>query len=146
VDVQRAHEIADRVERVIKQEVPQVDSFIVHVEPFQSDFRHLAIPVKSKDGLAAKISPRLARSPYFLFVNLKGNDVKGFYVLKNSYQNKKTKAGLAVAKLIVKQKSDTLITQKVGEIALNTLRSNLVDIYQTQEKIAEDAIKKFGGG
>jgi len=49
VNVQRAHEIASDVERAVKQKVPQIDSFNVHVEPFQSDFRHLVIPVKSKD-------------------------------------------------------------------------------------------------
>ena len=143
VDVQRAHEIADNIERVIKQKVPQIDSFAIHVEPFQSDFCHLVIPVKSKDGLAVKISPRFARSPYFLFINLKGNKVKGFYILKNLYQSKKTKAGLAVAKLIAKQKSDVLIAQKVGEIAFHTLRSNLIDVYQTQEETAQGAVKKF---
>jgi len=143
VDVQRAHEIADNIERIIKQKVPQVDSFVIHVEPFQSDFRHLVIPVKSKDGLAAKISSRFARSSYFLFVNLKGNKIKGFYTLKNPYQSKKTKAGLAAAKLIAKQKSDVLIAQKVGEIAFHTLRSNLIDIHQTREKIAQDAVEEF---
>jgi len=142
-NVQRAHEIASEVERAVKQKVPQIDSFNVHVEPFRSDFRHLVIPVKSKDGLAAKMSSRFARSSYFLFVNLKGNNVKGFYILKNPYQNKKTKAGLAVAKLIAKQKSDILITSKVGEIALHVLRSNLIDVYQTQEKTAREAVKKF---
>jgi len=143
VNVQRAHEIASEVERAVKQKVPQIDSFNVHVEPFRSDFRHLVIPVKSKDGLAAKMSSRFARSSYFLFVNLKGNNVKGFYILKNPYQNKKTKAGLAAAKLIAKQKSDILITSKVGEIALHVLRSNLIDVYQTQEKTAREAVKKF---
>jgi len=146
VDVQRAHAIADNVEKTIKQKVSQVDSFAVHVEPFQSDFRHLVIPVKSKDGLAAKISSRFARSSYFLFVNLKGNDVKGFYILKNPYQGKKTKAGLAAAKLIAKQKSDVLVTRKIGEIAFHTLRSNLIDICQTRKKIAQEAIKEFSQG
>jgi len=50
---------------------------------------------------------------------------------------------LAAAKLIAKQKSDILITPKVGEIALHVLRSNLIDIYQTQEKTAQEAVKKF---
>ena len=143
VDVQRAHEIADNIERAIKRKVPQVDSFIVHVEPFQSDFRHLAVPVETKDGLAAKISSRFARSPYFLFVNLKGDDVKSFYILKNPYQNKKTKAGLSAAKLIAEQKSDILIAQKVGEIAFNTLKSNLIDVYRVKEKTVQGAVNKF---
>jgi len=143
VDVARAHEIADNVERAIKQKVSQIDSFVVHVEPFQSDFRHLVIPIKSREGLTAKISSRFSRSPYFLFVNLKKENVKGFYILKNPYQNKKTKVGLAVAKLIAKQKSDVLIAKKVGEIVSYALRDNLVDVYQTQEKTAQKAIDKF---
>lgn len=134
IDVKKAHEIADRVEGRIKNMVPHVDSFLVHVEPFKSDWQHLVFPVKEKRGLNSKISPRFARSSYFLFLNLKKKKIKGFYFLENPYKNLKTKAGLSVAKLISEQKSDALITQEIGEIAFYTLKDRLFNIYQAEPK------------
>jgi predicted Fe-Mo cluster-binding NifX family protein len=143
INVQRAHEIADRAEALIKKKVTQVDSLTIHVEPFRSDFRHLVLPVKTKKGLNSPLSERFGRSPYFLFVNLKGTNVKGHYFLKNPYQARSVRAGLSAAKLIAKQKSEILITQEIGEISLHALRDNLVDVYQAQNKNARQVIEQF---
>jgi len=143
VDVKKAHEISHKVEEGIKKKVPQVESFMVHLEPFKSDWRHLVIPITSNNGLDSKIDDKFARAPYFLFVNLKKKKVKGFYILKNPYTKKKVKTGLAVAKLISRQKSDTLIIRQIGEIAFYALKENLFDIYQTENKTVKTAIKSF---
>lgn len=143
VDVRRAHEIADEIENTVKKRIPQIDSFLVHVEPFKSDFHHLVIPVAKKAGLASTVAEHFGRAPYFLFVNLQNKKIKGFYFLKNPYQNKPIRAGLAVSKLIAKQKSDTLITNEIGEISLYTLRDHLFDVYQTREKSVKKAINQF---
>jgi len=143
VGVKRGHQLADKVEREIIKKVPQVESFIVHVEPFKSDWHHLAIPIKAKKGLKSSIAGKFGRAPYFLFVNLKKDKIKGFYILKNPHKGKKAKAGLWAAKLITKQKSDVLITPDIGEIAFYTLRENLVDICQAKAKTAKEAIRGF---
>jgi cation diffusion facilitator family transporter len=143
VDVKRAHEMADKVEKEVKRKVSQVDSFMVHVEPFKSNWQHLVIPVTADNGLDSEIADQFARAPYFLFVNLKKDKLKGFYLLKNLHKEKKVKAGLAVAKLISKQKSDILITKQIGEIAFYALRENLFDIYQTEDKTVKKTIKNF---
>lgn len=143
VDVKRAHEIADSIEEEIKKKVPQIDSFTVHVEPFKSNWRHLVIPISKDEGLNSKITNQFGRAPYFLFINFKDKMIKGFYVLKNPYKDKKIKAGLEVAKMVNKQKSDILVTEQIGEIAFYALRENLFDIYQTESKIVKEVIKNF---
>lgn len=146
IDVQRAHEIADNVEKEIKKKVSQIDSFTVHVEPFKSDFHHLVIPVGEKKELDSPVFAQFGRAPYFLFVNLKGKRVKGYYFLENPYKNKPVRAGLATSKLIAKQKSDLLITREIGEISFYALRDNLIDVYQTQAKTAKGVIDQFVKG
>jgi len=148
VDVSRAHEIADRVEQEVKKKVPQIDSLMVHVEPFKSEFHHLVIPVEieTKNDLDSPISRHFGRAPYFLFVNLKGKKIRGYYFLKNPYKNKSVRAGLAASKLVVKQKSEILITKEIGEISLHTLRDNLVDVYQTDKRTAGEAVSQFVKG
>jgi len=143
VDVKKAHELADKVEEEVKRKVPQIESFIVHIEPFKSDWQHLVFPVVGKNGLDSQISEQFARSPYFLFVNLKKDILKGFYFLKNPYQKKRTKTGLAMAKLISRQKSDVLIAKQIGEIAFYALKENLFDVYQIKDKSVKKAIKNF---
>jgi len=146
VNVSRAHEIADRVEKEVARKVPQIDSLSIHIEPFKSDYQHLVIPVKKRKSLNSEVAESFGRAPHFLFINLKGKKLKSFYFLKNPYQEKKVRAGLAAAKLIVRQKIDVLITFEIGEIAFHTLRNNLVDIYQTEEKKAKEVMEKFNKG
>jgi len=143
LDVERAHEIADNIERKIKKRVAQIDSFTVHIEPFKSNFHHLVIPVKGKKGLGALISNHFGRAPYFLFVNLRSKEIKGYYFLKNPYKNKPIRAGLAVSKLIAKQKSEILITKEIGEISFHTLRDNLIDVYLAEGRTAKKVIDQF---
>jgi len=105
VNVNQSHQIADKIEKSVKREIPTINLFDVHVEPFQTDFHHLVIPVENKDDLASKIAKRFAHAPYFLFVNLQADKIAGFYFLANPYKKQTIKAGLSVAKLVIKQKS-----------------------------------------
>lgn len=146
VNVQRAHEIADRAENLIKKKVNEIDSFSIHIEPFKSNFCHLVLPVNAKKGLSSSLSNKFGRAPYFLFVNLEGRKIKGYYFLKNPYKDKPVKAGLAVSKLIAKQKSEILITKEIGEISLHVLRDNLIDVYQAKNGTAKQIIDKFMNG
>jgi len=146
VNVQRAHEIADRAENLIKKKVNEIDSFSIHIEPFKSNFCHLVLPVNAKKGLSSSLSNKFGRAPYFLFVNLEGRKIKGYYFLKNPYKDKPVKAGLAVSKLIAKQKSEILITKEIGEISLHVLRDNLIDVYQAKSGTAKQIIDKFMNG
>jgi cation diffusion facilitator family transporter len=144
IDVTRAHKVADKIEREVKKAAPNVDSLAVHIEPFRSDFCHLAIPVKNKKDLESALDNRFGRASYFLFVNLEKDEVKGFYFIDNKFKDKKIRAGLSAAKLIIQQKSEVLITNQVGEISFHALHDNLIDIYQAgQVKIAEEAIGLF---
>jgi cation diffusion facilitator family transporter len=145
VDVKKAHQTADKVEAEIKSQFPFIESFMVHVEPFKSSFKHLIIPVKNKKDLDSAIASTFARAPYFLFLNLKGKKVKGYYFLKNSYKNKKQKAGLGAAKLAAAQKSEVVILKEIGEIAFYTLKDNLFDIYQTKKNNVKKAVDEFLG-
>jgi cation diffusion facilitator family transporter len=144
IGVNQANEIADRIERRVQEAVPQVDSFAIRIEPFKSDFSHLAIPVKAEEGLDSVPDKQFGRAPYFLFINLEKGKIRSHFFIKNKFCKRKVRAGLSAARLIVQQKSEVLITAQVGEISFHTLRDNLVDIYQVGEaKTAQEAVKLF---
>lgn len=143
IEVQKAHVLADQVEQAVKEVVSEIDSFTVHVEPFSSQYSHLVIPVKSKAGLQAGIGEKFGRAPYFLFVNLKGSEIKGSYTLENKHRDKQVRAGLAAAKMINKQKSTVVIVKQIGEITFHFLRDYLFDIYKTDVDTAKQAVNKY---
>lgn len=146
IDVQKAHDIVDRVELGVKKEIPQVESFFVHIEPFKSEFQHIVIPVDSKDDLNTKVSTEFSRAPYFLFVNIEGSETKGYYVLENPYKNQELKVGLSVSKFVCNQKIDVLITHNLGEISYYALKDYIVDIYVSQGESALEVIENFKKG
>ncbi len=143
VDVVRSHQIAYTVEKRVKQEIPPLERLMVHVEPYQSDYQHLVIPVENKNGLKSKVAQKFARAPYFLCVNLKKDELEGFYFLDNPHKDKKNKAGLGSAKTVAESKSDCLIVHEIGEIAFHAVREYLFDIYLTQATTAQAVIEKF---
>ena len=143
IDVRSAHKIADLVEEKVKESVPQIDSFIVHVEPFKSDFYHLAIPIEENMGLDSEIATKFSRAPYFLFINIKNKEIKGHYILDNPYKEQDVRTGLAVSKLITKQKAGVVIVSDIGEISFYALRESLIDIYKVQGGTAREGVNKF---
>lgn len=142
-DVKQSQQIAEKVEQEIKNQLPNIKSFTVKVIPFKSDWQHLVLPANSQKGLKTGLAKTFSRAPYLLFINLKNNQIKGSYTLKNPYKNEQSKAGLKTAQLLIKQKSDTLITAQIGEIAFYVLKESLFDIYQTQDKQIKTVLDKF---
>jgi cation diffusion facilitator family transporter len=141
--VEQSHQLADQVEEAVKNKFDQVTSFLVHIEPHVDEYRHLVLPVEKDNGLDSTLSDKFGRAPYFLFVNLEKDKIIGSYVIKNPYQDKELRAGLAVVKLINQQRADTVITKEIGEISFHTLRDYLIDIYQTSKDNSRSAVNLF---
>ncbi len=143
VDVARAHEIADRIEDKIKKSVKQIESFTIHVEPYEAAKQKIVIPIKEKKGLGSTVMKTFGRANYFIFVETKNKEITGHYIKKNQYKKRKTKAGLATVHFVVKEKIDALVTKEMGEISFHTLRDNLVDVYKTEGKTVKQVVDKF---
>ncbi len=144
--VEQSHQLADQVEEKVISNFDQITSFLVHIEPHVDKFYHLALPIKMDKGLDSPLSDKFGRAPYFLFVNLEKNKIKGNYVIENPHLDKQVRVGLAVVKLINQQRADTVISKQMGEISFHTLRDYLIDIYQTDKKTANEAIDLFKHG
>ena len=143
VDVARAHEISDQIESKIKKSIKQIESFTIHVEPYEAAKRKIVIPVKEKKGLGSTVMKTFGRANYFLFVVTRNKSIKEHYIRKNPYKGKKVKAGLAAVHLVIKEKVDALVTKEMGEISFHTLRDHLVDVYKTEGKTVKQVVDKF---
>jgi len=145
INVKRAHEIADIIENKIKGEIEDIDSFTIHVEPYESEEMKLAIPVEANKGLNSEISEHFGRANYFIFVtvNKKEGKIGSFYIKNNPYKEKSAKAGYFVANFMIKEKIDVLITKEIGGISFHTLRDNLVDVYKIKGKNIKEVVNNF---
>ena len=143
VRVERLHEIVEEIQDRIKKEAPQVDSFLVHAEPLEKSKRKIIIPVQEKRGTKTLLSPIFSKSRFFAILEVKKNKLESIRFSKNPFCTKKLRAGLSVASYLLKEKPDILITQEMGPIAFHTLRDHLVEIYQTEQKTIQGALKDF---
>ncbi len=143
VNVNRAHEIADKIEEKIKKNVKQIESFTIHIEPFKSPKQKIVIPIKQNNGLDSAVIDHFGRADNFIFVNIDGKKIKSFYVNKNPFKEKKVRAGLSAVNFVIKEKVNLLITQQMGDISFHTLRDNLVDIYKTKGKTVKNVLENL---
>jgi len=131
VDVTRGHQISHQVVDRLKESFPHVDSFTVHIEPFQSQRRTVMIPLEDQSGLSSHLANHFGRASYFAVVRLEGGDVLQTHVFINPFRNREIRAGLAVVNDFVEREGvDTLIVRELGEIGFHTLRDKYVEIYK----------------
>jgi len=148
IDVDRAHEATEKIEKKIKKQYPQITSFMLHVEPEKENEQILMLPIAKNNGLDSEMMGHFGRAKNFLFINLDMQEKKilSWRVKENLSKTKKIRAGLSVSKEIMVEKPTVIILSQIGEIAYHALRDNYIDIYVTKENNSKQVIKKFLDG
>jgi cation diffusion facilitator family transporter len=143
IDVSRAHELSDKIQKKIGKKIPEIEAFSIHIEPYRSNKNLIVIPTKNKDGLASEVINHFGRADYFLFADIKDRKLKNYKFYKNQFKKKEVRAGLDAAHFIEKRKADMLVTDQIGEIAFHTLRDHYIDIFKVKGKTAKQVIDNF---
>lgn len=146
VNINKASEISESIEKEIKKKISLVDSFSVRIQPYEIQKQRVCLPIKEKKGMGSEISNHFGRAENFMFVDLDRGKIKDHYVRKNTYKEKEKRAGLSAALFVMKEKIDSIITKEMGPISFHTLRDNIVDVYDAKEKTVEEAINNFSKG
>lgn len=145
VNVERAYEISTNIENKIKEAVDQIDSFSVHIEPYEAKTQKVVIPIREDMGLGSPVMNHFGRANHFIFatVNKDTGKVKSSYVKENPHKKELVRAGFKVADFVVKEKVDALITKEIGGISFHVLRDNLVDMYKVKGRTVKGVIDNF---
>ena len=141
LDVKRAHDISESIEKKIKEKYPKIESFLIHIEPFKENIQKVLIPIKNNHGLDSEVIGHFGRANYFLFALLEDNQIISWYVKENPFVNKKVRAGLSAANYVLSEKIDIIVLKRIGEIAFHTLRDGYVDLFLTKGKTAGKVIE-----
>jgi predicted Fe-Mo cluster-binding NifX family protein len=143
IDIKRAHEISDSIEKEIKNKIKSIDLFNVSFEPFAVDKQKVAIPIDEDRGIDSQVSKYFGRAKKFIFIEIDKGEIKNHYVKDNPYKDRKVRAGLNVALFISEEKVDSVITKEMGHISLYTLRDSIVDVYLGIDGTISELIKEL---
>ncbi len=135
--------ITNELEQKIRNELKQIDSFIVKVKPYKTPTAQLIIPIDDNKGLQSKISEHFGRAKYFFKCIIENNKLKEYKIIKNPFIHKEVRAGLAAIKMLLKDGVDIVISQHFGEISYYTLHDHLVEMYKPECKIVNEILNEY---
>jgi len=146
LDVARAHDIADEVERKAKITVEELDGIDVHIEPCVGRNRLVAVPSVEDEGMDSKVSGSLGRARFLILVDAgeEGNSV--FKAITNESRDEPLLAGLSLSKRLLEEGVTTVITKSIGEVLFHALRDGYVDIRQMKGNTVSEVIAALERG
>lgn len=101
----------------------------------------VAIGIKSKEN--KEINEMFARSPYFLFLVIDGNEVVSEKIDENTFADQTSSAGVAVIEHLAKNEVEAIICANLGPRALDLCRQLQIKVYKTNDLYLEKTIKLF---
>jgi predicted Fe-Mo cluster-binding NifX family protein len=143
INVKRAHDISDQIENEVKARFPEIESLLIHVEPYKQNMIKILLPIAQDNGMESELVDHFGRAKYFLFVSLKDKKVVSYYTKENIYIKEKVRAGLSTAKNILDEKVNVLLTREIGEISFHILRDHFVDIYLVKSNNVKQSVDDF---
>lgn len=110
-ELERAHQISQRLEEKIKKDIPYVDHILIHYEPIKREFSHIAIPYIAKDN---KVSEHFGETPAFLVLKVKAdsNSLVKQDILINPFLLEERGKGIRAAELLVKNGVDVVVVKR----------------------------------
>ncbi len=143
LNAKRISEISQSIEKKIRDNIKEIDSFVITPVPYQTKIQKIALPIEEDKGLESKISFQFGRANKFIFIQIEEGKIKNFYTKANPFKENSSKAGLNTALFLIKEKIDSVITKEIGNISLYALRDNIVDIYLAKNDNIKDLIKNL---
>jgi len=145
MDVTRTHFLSHEAQEKIRRKRPEVESVLLHIEPYVGRTRKILIPVEGGGGPEEMMSPVLSRAPFFLAVTIDDGDRTECRVVENPFLHKKVHAGLAVFHELIEQMSiDVILVQEIGEITFHMLRDHGLETYRVEAEVsAQQALSLY---
>jgi cation diffusion facilitator family transporter len=104
-DLQKAHQMTEKIESDIRSRVPHVERVVIHYEPQARAYLHIAVPLSDPGG---KLSTHFGDAPYFALSRLRLEDgkIEKQEIIENPHKKVEKAKGIRVAEWLVQQKVD----------------------------------------
>ncbi|KAF5411780.1 MAG: cation diffusion facilitator family transporter [Euryarchaeota archaeon] len=113
-DLERAHQLSDKIEMRIKSEIQNVDRVLIHIEPEERELIRYAVPCTENNGTLSRVSGHFGEAEYFCIFDVRrgDNEITDMRFLKNPFATLEKRKGLKAAELLVANDIDKLITKE----------------------------------
>jgi cation diffusion facilitator family transporter len=141
LSIAKANEISKNLEKSVINEIDDLDSLTIKIEPGKKIIFRAAVPVDKDEGLKSDISQHFAKAPYFLMVDLDKEEIKNFQLKKNPATEYERKRGLKTVEFLKNEDVDLLLFNgEVKEGPAYALSDELIDIVRTKGLKLEDML------
>lgn len=129
LSLQKASTISKSMEQRIKNEVNDLDSIIIKIEPKKKFVVRIAIPIDKDKGLNSVISKHFGKAPYFLVVDVNNDNIKNSQLMKNPAATFEQKKGLKTVKFLKNKEVNILLFNgKINEGPSYALSDELITV------------------
>jgi cation diffusion facilitator family transporter len=110
-DLQKAHQISEILESMIREKVPHVEGVMIHYKPQSRTHTRIAVPLTDS---SERVSAHFGESPYFALVTVRISDqsIEKKVLVENPYKNVETAKGIRVAEWLVGQNVDHVLMKE----------------------------------
>jgi cation diffusion facilitator family transporter len=144
-NLEHADRTAHRIEKSIREQVPNVERVLVHVDPNHSDELRCAVPLAERNGTLAA---HFGGAPWFAFAVLRLSDgsVTQTDVVPNPHLDAERSKGIEVAEWLVERKTDVAVLpgEPGGKGPAYVLGNAAVTIHRTRSRTLDDVLPEIG--
>ncbi|BDZ69673.1 cation transporter [Methanobacterium petrolearium] len=126
LSVEKAHEISEKVEKTIKNEIKELETLLVQIEPAKKDTMRYALPVDTNEGLQSEPSSHFGKASYFLIWDVRNGEIKDYQIRENPAKDIEKKRGIKAAEFLVKENVDVILSHELGEGPKYVLSESLI--------------------
>jgi cation diffusion facilitator family transporter len=143
-DLDRAHQVSEKIEEKIRQEISHLENVIILYEPQAKAEIRIALPLEDKIG---RVSAHLGEAPFFGIMDIRQTDkeIINRHTLENPHRSVKTAKGIRVAEWLVDQGIDHLgLKEDISKKGPGYVLSNAgVKMHIIKEKDMDKAIDEI---
>jgi len=110
-DLQKAHQVSQKIEQAIKGAVPNIDRVLIHYEPETKIWKRYAVTLSNREG---RISEDFGKSPYFALVDIdtRQRTIVRQEIVANPHTEVEKGRGIKVAEFLLTYKPDVVIARE----------------------------------
>ena len=108
----------------------------------------MKVAVASKgEEMENEVSEVFGRSPYFIFAEVEGKEIKKTEVIENKSLEQRGGVGISAAKLVAENGAEAVITGNIGPRAFSVLKQFNIEVYSKGKcKSVKEALEEFIDG
>lgn len=142
-DLDKAHFIADQIERQVKAEIKNIHQVLIHYEPLQKEELIYAIPLLGNQKF---ISSHFGEAEYFMLAAFREKAICKVSIVHNPYDQVEKGKGILAAEFLAKNKVDFIIVKNdfANKGPAYVFANSNIELILTNEETAQKALEKLG--